>query len=1537
MCISNNISVVYRSIEIVCANCYRSLVTSRNEGKVHEFLQCLIKHKKVIDSNGLLNLYLKDTITWSKSSIHTLLIFCKHNVIQNSVGLSSSENNFTSNNENPVKVRLLRWVLAMPQDKWNSQLPIADICELVVGLTLKSWYNTEQSNVSSISHQLRAERITDTNSEIDQTLEYNYPRSDITDMERVHLLTALEGNLCEKTVEKRVSNSKEVRDNVMCVREYRDLLIKDLIEQNVAISDLGSTHAFIMQTVVMSKVISNLERLKLAHENMKETLGSVVKNLLEEVSLTIEEITTSKKKSKWNNLANVLDALCLLFKTRYENDILDIIISSTKFEILAKILRLTKLEITSDESAMGDQNTSVIYLENMNHLSDRHRISKENDDFQETNSLSDTSNIRMKACSVLGTFCAMVNDNAMSKIQENLQVTLLKTDYIYDLEQICDFKMALTVLELLINSELTHFSDNITGESLKLLQELCCTWHKDEEAARKILNILPKLFIRLNTFGGLIQQQNSLRILASFHKLLQDNKYGPMVYISFIECLETIAKIDSTFSWAMWKCNTGSEYGNETPVVEELLAYIQNPFHAVRLKAISCLHTIFTSKNVDFEWLKEFFSKLGRAMNDLLIVKQEVKQKVKEDERENRIASSLHIMASVVLCSPIFRSEALFAIFRFAVDKNVDSNIANKVLHRVGETLKMKSPNLLVEDNMNYLITHWLDNGYCLDKFPMSLTHCESDKEFYQKYIGIIVPVIVQKGSLQDVQDLCNEVGIPFKQVIERSFPHLISWLLPYVSLNPLVPSPNMTIISIRHATELFHKLLRNENEFQRIQKMSVLVESNLESIILTLIKRLHDEEHLSQFLTISVHYPSSDPPHFKYNDIKRSFKYLEDQVIGTGRSLIHILATEKQDMLQKVLLDLKSSIYKSSSAEHKLKALHHYVYFSMMMLEEIECDYFDEMATYVVRDICNTLVQLMNESSDLICQAACCYLYHFLKRMLPNRNREFQQNLRLIMTAIIPVVKADRISHACDVMNFLIVKQNDVLGDAIERLDSFPDDEVFQEVREIHTKLSYKMKQKQCLENEIQDFLNIRGESTDNCSVDEIEHLTEQLSKNKTGLKELYQRLRSVQRFSEDCVSSILHQLICALVRLSTSSNHDVSLSAVKSLGELGPADLSTMILQPDKVHTRKPLLDPMLAFTYKVLILLSNFLVHPNVELFTASSETLYIVMSSYWGKKISIEKNMNDLRNQIDASQELLQIEYIRPFVSKSNRKNETVAIDKIKFIKWCDENAEIWTGKLNSSHSDWITDIICQILDCFSGSYLNNLIPVCRANVSFCETILPWIIHLILYTEKKLENKIYESINRFFDFYFTNSSEIKRNLSQNEVEKKTCFNYRSIQCMLDVVDFIRSQSSDKCRFELNYLHIAKAAQSCSAYFTSVLYAELWCEQFLRENSTADYLTPIDYVCEIEPDNGKVLQKILKDACIKIGDPDAIYGCGTSYFQNPSAKIEHYVQLRKWDKVLLTHDVELSLGNKTATKGRPIFRMNDHNIDIFKKKCS
>lgn len=92
-------------------------------------------------------------------------------------------------------------------------------------------------------------------------------------------------------------------------------------------------------------------------------------------------------------------------------------------------------------------------------------------------------------------------------------------------------------------------------------------------------------------------------------------------------------------------------------------------------------------------------------------------------------------------------------------------------------------------------------------------------------------------------------------------------------------------------------------------------------------------------------------------------------------------------------------------------------------------------------------------------------------------------------------------------------------------------------------------------------------------------------------------------------------------------------------------------------------------------------------------------------------------------------------------------------------------------------------------------------------------------------------------------------------------------------------------------LNYLHIGKAALYCDAYFTAIMYVELWALDKSTETSNKEILADSD------------LQDIMKEAYKAIGESDAVMP-----FLNPITARHTYFQLRgDFNRLNIEQDVQ------------------------------
>ena len=129
------------------------------------------------------------------------------------------------------------------------------------------------------------------------------------------------------------------------------------------------------------------------------------------------------------------------------------------------------------------------------------------------------------------------------------------------------------------------------------------------------------------------------------------------------------------------------------------------------------------------------------------------------------------------------------------------------------------------------------------------------------------------------------------------------------------------------------------------------------------------------------------------------------------------------------------------------------------------------------------------------------------------------------------------------------------------------------------------------------------------------------------------------------------------------------------------------------------------------------------------------------------------------------------------------------------------------------------------------------------------------------------------------------------------------------------------------ELNYLEVAKVAQSCAAHFTALLYAEIYADKknmddqekrspTFEEGSQSTTISSLSEKSKEE--TGISLQDLLLEIYRSIGEPDSLYGCGGGKMLQPLTRLRTYEHEAMWGKALVTYDLETAISSSTRQAG-------------------
>lgn len=133
----------------------------------------------------------------------------------------------------------------------------------------------------------------------------------------------------------------------------------------------------------------------------------------------------------------------------------------------------------------------------------------------------------------------------------------------------------------------------------------------------------------------------------------------------------------------------------------------------------------------------------------------------------------------------------------------------------------------------------------------------------------------------------------------------------------------------------------------------------------------------------------------------------------------------------------------------------------------------------FFVRDLVHFFCNTINENGYTLTLklATCKYFSRFCKIILPKCALHFKPFLNNVVSVLIPLIKLSDnqklIETSLGLLSFLIIEQQKALKEAIVLLDNFPNNVIFDELRDIHDTMKYNGRDFSLVE-EIEYFLKV-------------------------------------------------------------------------------------------------------------------------------------------------------------------------------------------------------------------------------------------------------------------------------------------------------------------------------------------------------------------------------------------------------------------------------------------------------------------------------
>ncbi|XP_042342685.1 serine-protein kinase ATM [Plectropomus leopardus] len=1140
-----------------------------------------------------------------------------------------------------------------------------------------------------------------------------------------------------------------------------------------------------------------------------------------------------------------------------------------------------------------------------------------------------------------------------------------------------DFSKALHLNMYLVLLKKLPVEDSLSPEEfdslLRPVGDLCSLYRQDQEiCAAVLLGLLPSIMSLGKTHHTLEEmrhvQGSLLQVMTGFCFLSQTGKCIAAVRAALVRCLVALLEADPCCEWAVLSIR-GPDREEDRPVSVILPSHLADAHHQVRMLVAMSVERLFLEMRPDSPDKRKMLPlKHQQAAFENVYLKAQEGMKLprgssaedQQDESFNRKATLLKSLCVVLCCSPVCEKQSLFALFQSYKENSIEDQLIKKMLCSVSRVIGYRSVKTFVSSHLYYLVAEWLaqrqsDDRYTLGSFPFALLDHDTVKEFYNSSYQVLIPHLVFLDDFEQVKSIGRYIEKDWKELLADCFPKIMVNILPYFAS----PGQDSQVAQQREKAHRVYDLLKDASCLGK-QQIDILIHSNLPDIVVELLMTLYegsgaegDRGDLTRF-TGELD-PVPNPPYFSSYVIKATLDYLSKCHSANHKSLVAILS-KTPISIQRILLAVCERAAETTNSYERHRILLMYHLFVNLLLKEVK-DGLGGAWAFVLRDIIYTLIHHINsrplqcdEVSNRSLSLCCDLLTSVCQAALQFCDDALDCHLQVIVgTLTAQVTSRPAISQqVLSLLQFLVIENQQKLKGAISRLEPFPDLPEFRELRSTQHKLKYNTGTF-TLRQEIAHFLSVTScDSLPLTRLEGLKELTRQLHDNKAQIRELLKECHA------DPTDSVLVKLVLSLLQLcKLAANHpggaDILEAAGSCLGELGPVDFSTIAL----LHGRDPLYEKAVSlFTstesqclYIILNCMNDALTQQRIEVRKAAAQCVRSILATQSG--IDFWEQHKDNRDPLLA--------YLNPF-RKAKKKVVAVSAEESSEAKGKLESQEFWIPQAGS-HKAWLKALCTALLD--SGGVRSEALllsrPLCLVRVDCCQRLLPLIIHSILLDDSNgaWRELLSSHIQDFFSFCLRSSQASSRSAtplnsdSESDTVSPGLYDKTSLRTMLAVIDYLRHQQRplevESCAtvcgsnfwLELNYLEVAKAAQSCSAHFTALLYTEIYVdkikanmEESRRSKSRAtrkinfeensQNLTIFSLTEKSREDTNINLQELLIEVYRSIGEPDSLYGCGGETMTSPLTRIRTYEHEAMWGKALTSYDLHSTLPEVTRQVG-------------------
>ncbi|TRY71179.1 hypothetical protein TCAL_12356 [Tigriopus californicus] len=782
---------------------------------------------------------------------------------------------------------------------------------------------------------------------------------------------------------------------------------------------------------------------------------------------------------------------------------------------------------------------------------------------------------------------------------------------------------------------------------------------------------------------------------------------------------------------------------------------------------------------------------------------------------------------------------------------------------------------------LTFIFNEYLKLFQTFKKFPTFLLDCDSVSSMVRDFEEQCVPVYFWRHPNEDQSDMVEELGKPLETLCVNNFPRIAAFMLP--SAAPF----GETIHSDRKARTKSRLILDKVTSVLGQVKFNDLLNKFIPEILSMVFKSVHDSTALKRKFGCDFVLCQPNPP-YTSEDLALNLIPFFDEVANSQGKLFCFLLELLPDTLQRMVHEISVELKDDTVYVHsKIRALHGlHLFLSTIEKENAELLAQMPFVLWFVTDniqlivtkyaICKELLILSVAIAEKIIDLSAYFQdpQGQVLWLVPLRNCLCQ-----LLNHPDPLIQQRTLNLFKNMLSTHSIRIE------LAKMGPFPIDSM--EGRDLNRLLLPDEGASFSLSESISHFLEFE-EFDKSHRIQSLQTLQLQLRNLREEKDILLGELADSMGFTEDARSSLIHRLMCDLLKILETQNgseSQVRVLVARCLGEIGPVNLHTHSLEPRPEFQTNflDLFDSYLSVIVKADIPYIN---NTDTQVSCAAIQVLKALIPTPQERKLTVD-NLGHYHKLLE------------PFRTSQSSQTPFVFQVNVKTFENKMSNDDLWS--MSTSFSDWIKDIVISLLSCLtSASTYLALKNLCSLESEFAAVCFPILVHEILrrHFNDRPRYILSERFQVFFHKYAEKGSGSCAESSQSSMSSNHDFiPYRhksSLMTLINVINHLRNQkldkNEDKCSWrrhfwlkDLDYLEVAQAALECSAYFSAILFCDVWAQNLRKTDGelheqSAQYEgeSLLNLITEKFPENGVKCKQILFESYKNLGEKDALYGC-------------------------------------------------------------